>query len=156
MVCSVSCMISAVFLIGMIYFYYMTDKSQIAQKYKATLSKDNLAIFEKINKERMKISYEGYALGVFLSVLLLFYNIKFSRNRLKTTSMVCLVVATAFITNYFYYVLYPKKDWMLSHLKTPEETAAWLQMYKGMQYNYHAGLALGIVAVGFLGFAFRC
>jgi hypothetical protein len=149
-------MISAVFLIGMIYFYYMTDKSQIAQKYKATLSKDNLVFFEQINKDRMKISYEGYALGVLLSILVIFYNIKFTRNKLRASSMVCLVVSIAFITNYFYYVLYPKKDWMLSHLKTPEETAAWLEMYKSMQYNYHMGLALGIVAVGFLGFAFRC
>lgn len=156
MACAVSCMISAVFVIGMIYFYYMTDKSQVAQKYKATLSKDNLVIFEQINHERMKISYEGYVLGVVLSILILFYNIKFTRNKLRAGPMVCIVIATAFVTNYFYYVLYPKKDWMLSHLKTQEETKAWLDMYKSMQYNYHAGLALGIVAVGFMGFAFRC
>jgi hypothetical protein len=156
MACAISCMISAVFLIGMIYFYHMTDQSQIAQKYKATLSKETLAIYEKISHERMKISYEGYGLGVLLSILIIFYNIKFTRNRLRASSMVCIVVATAFITNYFYYVLYPKRDWLLNHTKTPEETQAWLAMYKGMQYNYHMGLALGIVAVGFLAFAFRC
>jgi hypothetical protein len=156
MACAISCMISAVFLIGMVYFYYITDKTQIVQNYKATLSKENLAIFEKINHERMKQSYEGYALGVFLSILLLFYNIKFTRNKMRPSTMVCLVVATSFVTNYFYYTLSPKKDWMLSHVKTPEETAAWLQMYKGMKYNYHMGLALGIVAVGVMAFAFRC
>lgn len=156
MACAISCMISAVFLIGMVYFYYITDKTQIVQNYKATLSKENLAIFEKINHERMKQSYEGYALGVFLSILLLFYNIKFTRNKMRPSTMVCLVVATSFVTNYFYYTLSPKKDWMLSHVKTPEETAAWLHMYKGMKYNYHMGLALGIVAVGVMAFAFRC
>lgn len=156
MACAVSCMISAIFLIGMVYFYYMTDKTQIAQKYQATLSKENLAIFKKISQERMKLSYEGYALGVFLSILLIFYNIKFTNHKLRATTMVCMVVATAFVTNYFYYVLAPKRDWMLSHLKTPQEAAAWLEMYKSFQFNYHLGLALGIVAVGFLGFAFRC
>jgi hypothetical protein len=29
-------------------------------------------------------------------------------------------------------------------------------MYREMQYNYHMGLVLGIIAVGILGFAFRC
>jgi hypothetical protein len=156
MACAASCMISMVFLVGMIYFYYITDKSQIAEKYKASLSKENLAIFNKISHERMKISYEGYALGVFLSILIIFYNIKFTRNKLRAGSMVCIVVATAFLTNYFYYLLYPKSDWLLNHTKTPEETQAWLEMYKGFQYNYHMGMALGIVAVGFLAFAFRC
>lgn len=156
MACAISCMISAIFLIGMVYFYYMTDKTQLVQQYKASLSKENLAIFEKIAHERLKISYEGYALGVFFSILLLFYNIKFTRNKMRPSTMVCLVVATAFVTNYFYYVLSPKKDWMLSHVKTQEESVAWLHMYKGMQYNYHMGLVLGIVAVGVMAFAFRC
>jgi len=29
-------------------------------------------------------------------------------------------------------------------------------MYKEMQYNYHFGMVVGIVAVGVLAFAFRC
>jgi hypothetical protein len=36
------------------------------------------------------------------------------------------------------------------------EVKAWLQMYRGMQYNYHMGMALGIIAVGVLAYAFRC
>lgn len=156
MACAISCMISAVFLIGMIYFYHMTDKTQIVQKYRATLSKEDLVIFNKISSERLKISYEGYGLGVLLSVLIIFYNIKFTRNRLRASSMVCIVVATAFLTNYFYYVLYPKSDWMLNHTKDQKEASEWLAMYKGMQYNYHMGLVLGIIAVGVMAFAFRC
>jgi hypothetical protein len=45
---------------------------------------------------------------------------------------------------------------MLNHTSNQEEVKAWLQMYRGMSYNYHMGLALGIIAVGALGFAFRC
>ena len=45
---------------------------------------------------------------------------------------------------------------MLNHMGSQEEVKAWLQMYREMQYNYHAGLALGIVGVGVLAFAFRC
>ena len=73
-----------------------------------------------------------------------------------TTSLVCIVISTSFVTNYFYYSLSRKSDWMLNHMGTPEEVKAWLQMYKEMQYNYHMGLVLGIIAVGILAFAFRC
>jgi len=61
-----------------------------------------------------------------------------------------------FVTNYFYYVLHPKTEWMLAHINTKEQNIAWLTMYKEMQYNYHLGLALGIIGVGVLAFAFRC
>ena len=156
MACAISCMISAVFLIGMIYFYYITDKTQIVQKYRSTLSKEDLQIFNKISNERMKISYEGYGIGLFLSILILFFNIKFTNKRLQTSTMVCIVVATSFLKNYFYYILYPKSDSMLNHIKNNKDANNWAAMYKGMQYNYHFGMVLGIIAVGFMAFAFRC
>jgi hypothetical protein len=53
-------------------------------------------------------------------------------------------------------MLSPKSDWMLNHVNSPEQTKAWLQMYRAMSYNYHMGLALGILAVGVFAFAFRC
>ena len=74
---------------------------------------------------------------------------------LSTTSMVCLVLATSFITNFFYYILSRKKNWMLNSIDTPEQTKAWLKMYRGMQVYYHTGLVLGIIAVGFFAHAFR-
>ena len=156
MACAVSCMISVIFIIGMIYFYNLTDKSTIVKYYKASLSSDLQKRYEKISKERTNISYQGYILGVILSLGIIFYNLKIKKERLNTASLVCIVVATAFVTNYFYYMLSPKSDWMLDHLQNKEEIKAWLLMYREMQYNYHMGLVLGIVAVGILAFAFRC
>jgi hypothetical protein len=69
---------------------------------------------------------------------------------MNTTSLVCTVVATAFITNYFYYMLSPKSDWMLNHMNNKEEIKAWLLMYREMQFNYHMGLVLGIISAGLL------
>ena len=45
---------------------------------------------------------------------------------------------------------------MLNHIKTPEETKAWLNLYKELQKNYHVGLLIGLAAVGVLAIAFRC
>jgi hypothetical protein len=156
MACTISCLISAVFVIGMIYFYNMADKSAIVKHYKSSLSSDLQKRYEKITKERTNISYQGYALGVILSLGIIFYNLKIKRSKMNTASLVCTVVATAFITNYFYYMLSPKTDWMLNHMNNQEEVKSWLLMYREMQYNYHMGLVLGIIAVGILAFAFRC
>ena len=156
MACAISCMISAVFVIGMIYFYNMSDKSKIVKHYKSSLSSDLQKRYEKISNERMMISYQGYALGVILSLGIIFYNLKIKSLKMNTSALVCTVVATAFITNYFYYILSPKSDWMLNHMSNQEEVKSWLLMYREMQYNYHMGLTLGIIAVGILAFAFRC
>ena len=156
MACTISCMISAVFIIGMIYFYNMTDKSTIVKHYKEKLSSDLQKRYDNIAKERMTISYYGYGLGVILSLIIIFYNLKIKGAKMNTFALVCTVMATCFLTNYFYYILSPKSDWMLNHMGNQEEVKAWLQMYREMSFNYHAGLALGIVGVGVLAFAFRC
>ena len=156
MPCTISCMISAVFIIGMIYFYNMTNKSEIVKYYKEKLPSDLQKRYETISEERKKISIHGYILGLVFSLFIIFYNLKFKGQRLNTTSLVCTVMATCFLTNYFYYMLSPKSDWMLNHINNPEQVKAWLQMYREMSYNYHAGLAFGIIGVGIFAFAFRC
>ena len=156
MACALSCAVSAVFVIGMIYFYNMTDKSEIVKHYKSSLSSDLQKRYDKITKERSNISYQGYILGVILSLGIIFYNLKIKGAKMYTTALGCTVIATAFVTNYFYYMLHPKSDWMLNHMNNQEEVKAWLLMYREMSYNYHMGLVLGIIAVGILAFAFRC
>ena len=76
MACVLSCAISAIFVIGMIYFYNMTGKSDIVNQYKSSLSSDLQKRYDKISKERLTISYQGYALGVILSLGIIFYNKK--------------------------------------------------------------------------------
>jgi len=156
MVCSTSCGISFVFLVGMIYFYNATGKSAIVKNYKANMSKDKQMIYDNIVKERLNISYQGYGLGLVLSLLIILYNVSFKSRQLSSLPIICIVIATSVLTNYFYYTLYPKTDTMLNYVKNNNDAKEWYIMYKEMQYNYHLGLALGIIAMGFLAFAFRC
>jgi len=156
MVCSISCSISAIFIIAMIYFYNMTDKSKIVKHYKEKLPRDLQNLYDKLSRERMMISYQGYILGFIISLFIILYNYFYKIKKLSTVSMVCIVLATSFLTNYFYYILHPKSDWMLNHINNSEQTKAWLIMYREMQFNYHMGLVIGILGVGILAFAFRC
>jgi len=154
MPCLISCSISIIFIIGMIYFYWMTDKSQIVKEYKSKLPSDLQNRYEKIAKERMVISLQGFFYGFVLSLFLIFYNVRLRKDKMNTSSIVCLVMSTCFITNYFYYVLTPKSDYILNHTNSSEQVKAWLQMYKEMQYNYHMGIVLGIIGTGFFSFSF--
>ena len=155
MPCSLSCGVSLVFLIGMIYMNYAIYESNIIVNYKNQLPPELVTTYNNIVDERTQIYYVGYILGVMISLLVIFYNIQIKKNRLSTFTLVSIVVAISFVTNYFYYVLSPKSDWMLKHINTPEQTKAWLGMYRGMQVYYHTGLVLGLFAVGTFAFAFR-
>jgi len=134
---------------------YSIANSQIILKYKSQLPENLQKIYEEITNERIRIYYQGYLLGFILSLFFILGNVYSDHKFLSTTSMVCLVLAISFITNYFYYILSPKKNSMLDHIKTPEQTKAWFQMYRGMQVYYHTGLVLGIIAVGIFAHAFR-
>ena len=156
--CSISCAIALVFIISMIYMNNATQNSQTIQLYQEQLPTNLKNLYAKLTNERLRIYYYGYALGFILSLIIIIYNYQKSKpsHRMTTTAMVCTTITVSFITNYFYYMLSPKSDYMLNHINSPEQTKAWLTMYRHMQYYFHAGLVLGIIAVAFLAFAFRC
>ena len=156
MPCSATCLLATALIIAMIYFQNATTKSKIVQEYKKQLPSNLQNLYEKLSTERLRINYYGYTLGLVLSLIIILYNYNSKRNKLTSTSLVCLVIVVSFFTNYFYYILSPKSTYMLDHINSPEQTKAWLAMYREMQYNYHMGFVIGVIAVGVLAYAFRC
>lgn len=156
MACYLSCAISAIFIIGMIYFYNATTNNKVVMHYKNKLPTHLQELYESISRERRNISIQGYILGFIISLAIIYYNLKIKTSKLTNTTMVCIVLSVSFITNYFYYMLSPKSKWMLDHINNREHIKAWLQMYRTMQYHYHLGLVLGLIGVGIFTFAFRC
>jgi hypothetical protein len=156
MPCSITCSISLALIIAMIYFQNATTNNKVVQEYKQQLPKELLEIYDNIRQERLRINYFGYALGFMLSMLIIFYNYSLKKYKLSNVSLVCLVIVVSFFTNYFYYILSPKSTYMLEHIKSPEQVQSWLKMYKEMQYQYHFGMVIGIIAVGLFAFSFRC
>lgn len=155
MPCLVTCGLAVAFLISMIYMYNATNRSQVLVQYEKQLPSNLQQLYKKIRDERQSISYYGYGLGFILSLIAIVYN-SVSLKKGSTISMVCLAVVITFLTHYFYYLLTPKTTYMLEHINSPEQTKAWLTMYKTMQKFYHTGMLLGLVAVGLMAVAFRC
>jgi uncharacterized membrane protein YkgB len=154
--CGITCGLSSLFLVSMIFMNYSIWDSQIMQKYRNQLPESLQNTYREILNERTRIYYFGYFLGFILSLIIILYNTQISKNKMGNLGMVCLVVAVSFIVNYFYYILSPKSKWMLNEIKTEHQTKAWLEMYRHMQIYYHSGLVLGIIATGLFAYSFRC
>jgi uncharacterized protein YacL len=156
MPCLLSCALATIFIIAMIFFHNSIRRDPVVLTYKKQLPSNLKKLYDEITEERLTINYQGYTLGLILSLVIIAYNYNLKQNKLTTTNMICIVISVSFLTNYFYYILSPKSKHMLEHINSPEQTKAWLEMYKAMQYYYHLGLVLGIIGVGILAFAFRC
>jgi uncharacterized protein YacL len=156
MPCLLSCSLATIFIIAMIVFENSIHKDNVIKNYKKQLPSNLENLYNEISDERLKISYQGYGLGLIISLVIILYNYNLKQNKLTTLNMVCIVISVSFLTNYFYYILTPKSKHMLEYINSPEQTKAWLAMYKRMQFYYHFGLVLGIIGVGILAFAFRC
>jgi len=147
MVCTLSCGISAIFLIGMMYMTFSIDKCAISSRFMETLSDDQKRRYKKITQERRMIYICGYLFGFFLSGL--YISGMQDMERRNSTTLLCTVGAITFLTSYFFYILFPKSNLMILELNDPVQRKEWVRIYKKMQYHYHIGLVLGIIAVLF-------
>jgi uncharacterized protein YacL len=157
MPCYTSCSIAIVFLLSEIFMHFFMIKHNVIKEYKNQLPENLQQIYKQIVDERIRIYYYGFLLGVLLSIAIIIYNLQLkSSNKMTNTSMICIIVSTSFLVNYFYYVLTPKSNHMLEHIESKQQINAWLKMYRNMQYYYHMSLVLGIFTMGFFAAAFRC
>lgn len=156
MPCTISATLAVVAIVSMIYMNNATQSSQVIQEYQRQLPPNLQLLYQKIANERLRIYYMGYILGFVLSLIIIVYNKQIHpKQRMTLLTITTIVIATSFITNYFYYILSPKSAWMLDNITTVDQNKAWLNMYRNMQVFYHSGLVLGIVAVALISIAFR-
>ncbi len=150
--CLQSCSLSIIFLVSMFYFsvWKIEERTEDLNNFEKLLSPEQKEIYANIKQERRNIYLSGYSIGFFLSIMAILYYRNNSKTKLTKTNMICLIFTISFITNYFYYILSPKSNYMILHLDKQEEKEAWLKIYKSMQYNYHFGFVLGIIALLFL------
>ena len=150
MVCGITCSVAIVFLIANLYVTFTVDKTHMKDDFYKTLSKEDIARYEAIIKERRDIYLKGYGLGLVFSIIYLLLNNYFmkgmSMKSLYNTGVICIVGGITVLTNYFYYILAPKSDSMVIHLDKEEQRIEWMKINKKMTFKYHIGLLLGIIA----------
>lgn len=138
------CFVAVVFLVANVYVAFTADKGLLKRDFYKVLSDKQIEKYDELVKERRNIYLQGYFVGFILA--LIFIIITNRGGKLFNTGVVCFAGAITLVVNYLYYMLYPKRDFMILHLDNLEQKQAWLNIYKHMQYKYHMGLVLGIVA----------
>ena len=141
------CIIAMVFLVANIYTIVSCTNNNYKLDFKNLLTKQQNLIYEKIIEERKKIYYYGYIFGIFLSLIIITILIKITKIKINNISIMCIVGTITFVTNYLFYILYPKTDYMLLHLNDKKQIEGWLKIYKYMQFKFHLGFIFGIIAV---------
>ena len=136
------CAVSFVFLFSMVYMTIMKNRSLLddfahALRYNMDLQKR----YENIVRERRNIYYQGFTLGIVISIIVLLVF------KMDTTYRVCTSAAITFIITYFYYLFKPKSDYMIIHMNDYRLREKWLNIYKHMQFNNHMGFFLGLVFI---------
>lgn len=156
MVCGITCIIAFVFLIANIYtILSCANNKNEKQDFLNVLNDKQKVTYKNIINERKNIHFMGYGLGLLLSVVAIYIARNVLKSRLNNLSLICLVGSITFVTNYLFYILYPKSDYMLLHLTDKKQIEEWLKIYKQMQFKFHFGFVLGIIAVMIFCYGFR-
>jgi hypothetical protein len=134
------CAIATAFICGMLWLIITSNKS-VLSNFESSLSREQLEIMEKIKKERFKIWAQGLLFGFIIALLAA----RFLPFEIKGENMhACAIAAIAMGFNYIYYILYPKSNNMLTHLR-PEQLQPYQEIKSMMMFKYHVGLLLGFV-----------
>ncbi len=154
MFCKSNCFISIIFLISMIYMQMKMPYGE-KQKYFNLLNDKQKEKYISIKNFRLKLYFKGYFIGLILALIFISFNIYKNNFKIKPSLVACTVTAIMFLFQYFYYIISPKPDYMILHLKTKDQKEAWLKIYRAMQLNYHLGFVIGIFAVTIFSLSFR-
>ena len=119
-------------------------------KYINTLNEEEKEMRKKVVKERSIIYLIANICALLLVALLIYQKVNL-KNKINNVWM---YTAVFFVTQYFVYMLIPKKHWMLQSVQTNQDAVDWLEKYKMMSRNYHIGMLIGIVAVGIFAYGY--
>lgn len=141
-------------LIGYAFFGAMllTSISIWARKEKnefiQTLDAEQKEMYDRIFKERLQIWVTGSIAGLITGWLVVKGLGSADGNKTKNG---CMFLAVAFFTQYVWYTMWPKSNWMAYHLKDMNQVKEWYDVYRAYSTTWGLGLGLGVVGYFLIG-----
>ena len=151
MVCITNCAIGFALVGATIATALVSKQDPVFQKYHATLEPEQKEALDKIANERMNLYIQGTLVGIVLVGVLMLMGVR----GLSPFANGCAFVAIVLLTQYFYYILMPKSDWMVKHLNSKVQNEEWLNVYRHMSVRWHGGLLVGLLGFFLLGRGMR-
>lgn len=146
MVCITNCALGFALVGGTILTALVSKEDPVFKKYHDSLEPEQQQTLENISGERMGLYIQGTLLGLLLVGLMWLMG-----SKLSPFTNGCAFVVIVLLTQYFYYILMPKSDWMLLHLKNNFQNEEWLNVYRHMSIRWHWGLVLGLLGFFLIG-----
>lgn len=141
MVCYVSCILAIAFIAASLFVTFNSEKNPALKEYINGLNEIQKKKYFEIAMERRNIYLTGFFIGFVLSLILLYFYMK----KMNRWGNICMVGAITFAFSYFYYILTPKKDNMITYLDEKDDRENWWKVYNIMQKYYHLGFVLGLI-----------
>lgn len=119
--------------------------TQGKKQFVAALTPEQLATYREIARSRLLIYVVSLAVGGGIGWVA-------TQGMGGGWHALCAGAGIAALVTYFTYRLWPKKKWMLDYLGGNQalgidsytQTRLWLEMYKTMSWNFHAGFLVGL------------
>ncbi len=139
--CVLTCAAAAAFFGGMLFVSLNPYSAEQLNHLMSLLTPDQMDVYKEVSRERMHIYLMGLVVGLLLGFIYLYHGVR-QPGMARTCGFVFITMAVT----YLFYLLYPKSKYMLTYLTTDEQRAAWLDVYRGMQYRHYMGMVLGVIA----------
>ncbi len=139
--CVLTCAAAAAFFGGMLFVSLNPYSAEKLNHLMSLLTPDQMDVYKEVSRERMHIYLMGLVVGLLLGFIYLYHGVR-QPGMARTCGFVFITMAVT----YLFYLLYPKSKYMLTYLTTDEQRAAWLDVYRGMQYRHYMGMVLGVIA----------
>lgn len=135
-----NCQLSALVSIGLFSASFACSTSSDPERLQDVLTDKQYDLYEKIIMERTILYLYGLLLGIVVSSIvssyLVFDNVFHD---------VAFFVGVAWAVAVFYYLIVPKKNYILPHLNE-SQARVWHDVYVSMKHNYLMGGLLGMLA----------
>ena len=138
-----NCLLFAILGLGLLggSFAISTMTQEQHTKLRTLFSKELANKYDDIVKERRN----HYIIGIVLGIIISFIVIKNSNISNYLTRM-AIFLSITLGSGIIIYMILPKSDYVLNHLKSPEENKKWLEVHQYMKNRYFIGFGLGILA----------
>jgi hypothetical protein len=145
------CAIGVAFLVAMVVVCFSCDIVEQNKTFYDSLTPQQQQIYQTIKKERLRIFLQASIAGLIIGLAVLYVMSVNNIEKVNKIGAGCILLATAFATQYFWYMIAPKSDWMVLHL-TQSQIPTWQQLYTSYQRRYHVALVIGLVGYFLLGY----
>ena len=143
MECELWCILAYILVGIFLSFQIVKRRSRMFKDFQNSLNEEQLRIYLKIVNERSRIFTSGILLGLLVSSIIAYYYYKHTNTGIR--QIVCIFIGVTLAVSIVYYMLHPKKVYILPYLTTFKQRFLWLDIYKTFKKYKYYGVIVGII-----------